>query len=284
MKYYIYALFAMLMWSSSFIATKIAYQAFSPILLCLFRFSISFILLFIYRCITRQHTKIAKQDLKSVILSAIGGISIYYTLENTALSLTSASMTSLIEACYPALTILVGILVYHEKTSKRMLLGIACSVAGVVILTGFSSASSNMTGNLLLIFAGILWGFYNYLVQKIPLHYDSLTITYYQMFFGAIGFLPFLLLEHPMITNITPQILFSLLYLSAGCSVGAILLYNHALKGLKASHASVLMNFMPVFGIILSYLILHENITITQIIGGIIILFGVIISTKKENA
>lgn len=272
------------MWSSSFIATKIAYQAFSPILLCLFRFSISFILLFIYRCITRQHTKIAKQDLKSVILSAIGGISIYYTLENTALSLTSASMTSLIEACYPALTILVGILVYHEKASKRMLLGIACSVAGVVILTGFSSASSNMTGNLLLLFAGILWGFYNYLVQKIPLHYDSLTITYYQMFFGAIGFLPLLLLEHPMIINITPQILFSLLYLSAGCSVGAILLYNHALKGLKASHASVLMNFMPVFGIILSYLILHENITITQIIGGIIILFGVIISTKKENA
>ena len=197
MKYYIYALFAMLMWSSSFIATKIAYQAFSPILLCLFRFSISFILLFIYRCITRQHTKITKQDLKSVILSAIGGISIYYTLENTAL---------------------------------------------------------------------------------------SLTITYYQMFFGAIGFLPLLLLEHPMIINITPQILFSLLYLSAGCSVGAILLYNHALKGLKASHASVLMNFMPVFGIILSYLILHENITITQIIGGIIILFGVIISTKKENA
>ena len=86
-------------------------------------------------------------------------------------------MTSLIEACYPALTILVGILVYHEKTSKRMLSGIACSVAGVVILTGFSSASSNMAGNLLLIFAGILWGLYNYLVQKIPLHYDSLTIT-----------------------------------------------------------------------------------------------------------
>ena len=277
MKYYIYALFAMLMWSSSFIATKIAYQAFSPILLCLFRFSISFILLLIYRCITRQH-------LKTVIFSAIGGISIYYTLENTALSLTSASMTSLIEACYPALTILVGILVYHEKTSKRMLSGIACSVAGVVILTGFSSASSNMAGNLLLIFAGILWGFYNYLVQKIPLHYDSLTITYYQMFFGAIGFLPLLLIEHPMIINVTPQILFSLLYLSAGCSVGAILLYNHALKGLKASHASVLMNFMPVFGILLSYLILHENITITQIIGGIIILFGVIISTRKENA
>ena len=120
MKYYIYALFAMLMWSSSFIATKIAYQAFSPILLCLFRFSISFILLLIYRCITRQHTKIAKQDLSTVIFSAIGGISIYYTLENTALSLTSASMTSLIEACYPALTILVGILVYHEKTSKRI--------------------------------------------------------------------------------------------------------------------------------------------------------------------
>ncbi len=284
MKYYLSAILAMLMWSSSFIATKITYQSFSPILLCLVRFIISYLLLFFYRLFTNQHEKIDKKDLKTIILSAIGGISIYYTLENIALSLTSASMTSLIEAAFPILTILVGILIYHEKTNKRMLFGVFISIIGVVVLTGFSNESNNMLGNVLLLIGGILWGFYNYLVQKIPSHYDSITITYYQMLYGAIGFIPLVFLERPMCTNINLEVILAVLYLSAGCSVGALLLYNYGLKRLPASHASSLMNVMPVFGIILSAIILHENITLNQMIGGIIVLCGVIISTRKENA
>lgn len=283
MKYYLSAILAMLMWSSSFIATKITYQSFSPILLCLIRFVISYLLLFVYRIITHQKNKIENKDMKVIILSAIGGISIYYTLENIALSLTSASMTSLIEAAFPALTILVGIMIYHEKTNRRMLIGIFISIIGVIILTGFSNESNNILGNILLLVGGILWGFYNYLVQKIPSHYDSITVTYYQMLFGAIGFIPLIFLEQPICTNINFEVIIAVLYLSAGCSVGALLLYNYGLKELPASHASALMNVMPVFGIILSALILHENITCNQIIGGMIVLCGVIISTRKEN-
>ena len=284
MKYYLSVILAMLMWSSSFIATKLTYQSISPILLCCVRFAISYLLLFLYRFITKQNTKVEKKDLKIIIFSAIGGISIYYTLENIALSLTSASMTSLIEAAYPVLTILVGIFIYHERTNKRTILGICMSIIGVVLLTDFTQASSDLIGNILLIIGGILWGFYNYLVQKIPNKYDSITITYYQMLFGTIGFIPMIFLEEPMFCDININIILSLLYLSVGCSVLALLLYNYGLKKIPASHASTLMNVMPIFGIILSALILHESITMNQIIGGIIILLGVFISTMKESS
>lgn len=285
MKYYISAVLAMLMWSSSFIATKITYQSISPILLCLIRFGISTLLLFVYRLFQKEKVHIEKKDMKNIILSALLGISIYYVLENIGLSYTSASMTSLIEAAYPALTVLVGIFIYHEKTNKRMLAGIAISICGVVILTGFSSSeSSGMFGNILLLVDGILWGFYNYLVQKIPDHYDSITVTFYQMLFGTIGLFPLVLLETPVCTNVTPAVIIAILYLSAGCSVLALLLYNYGLKGLSASHASALMNVMPIFGIILSAVILQESITFNQIIGGIIIMIGVLISTSKEKS
>lgn len=285
MKYYISAVLAMLMWSSSFIATKITYQSFSPILLCLIRFAISTLLLFVYRLFQKNRTHVEKKDRKNIILSAILGISIYYVLENIGLSYTSASMTSLIEAAYPALTVLVGIFIYHEKTNKRILCGIAISIIGVVILTGFSnSESGNMLGNILLLADGILWGFYNYLVQRIPDRYDSITVTFYQMLYGTIGLVPLLFLETPVCVNVTPAVIAAVLYLAAGCSVAALLLYNYGLKGLSASHASALMNVMPIFGILLSALILHETITLNQIIGGIIIMFGVFISTSKEKS
>ena len=41
MRYYLSAILAILFWSSSFIATKIAYQSVSPLLLCLIRFAIA---------------------------------------------------------------------------------------------------------------------------------------------------------------------------------------------------------------------------------------------------
>lgn len=283
MKYYISGLLAMLMFSSSFIATKITYQAFSPVVLCIVRFTCSCILLAIYRICTHQTPHISKQDLKPVILSALLGISIYYVLENTALTYTSASMASLIEASFPIITILIGILIYHERTSKRMLLGILMSIVGVCILTG-SMNGGGWIGNIMLLMAGVLWGLYNYITQRIPKHYDALTITFYQMLFGTIGFIPFLCMETPQIQSITPEIILALLYLAGGCSVGALLLYNYALKGLKASHASALMNAMPVFGLILSALILHETILVRHVLGGIIVIIGVFISTFKESA
>lgn len=282
MKYYVATVLAMLLWASSFIATKIAYQSFSPIFLSFVRIGLSTVLLFIWRLFQKEKKKIDRKDLKPVILSALGGISLYYTLENIGLSLTSASMTSLIEASYPVIVVVVGILFYHEKTSKRMLAGIAVSVLGVVLLTGFSTKESNMTGNIILLLDGFLWGFYNYLVQQIPERYDSLTITYYQMIFGTVGFVPLLFLEETVCVEVTAKVILAVIYLSLGSSIAALLLYNYGLQGIPATHASALMNVMPLFGVILSAVLLGESVTVNQILGGIIIILGVFISTGKK--
>lgn len=283
MKYYLSAILGMLMWASSFIATKIAYQSFSPLLLCLVRFAIASVLMICIRLFQKQKIHIRKKDRKNVILSALAGISVYYAFENIALKYTSASAASLIEAAYPAITILIGVLIYHERSSKRMLAGIIISILGVVIITDFSDMASNgMLGNLLLILDGFLWGFYNFLVQGIPDEYDTFTLSYYQFLYGTLFFIPMLFLEHPSMTHLNPSVIIAVLYLSAGCSVLAFILYNYGLKGIPASSASAIMNLMPVFGIILSVLILHETVTVRQILGGIVIMSGVLISTSQQ--
>ena len=272
------------MWASSFIATKIAYQSISPLLLCLVRFAIASILMIIIRFFQKDKVHIERKDRKNVILSALAGISVYYAFENVALRYTSASAASLIEAAYPAITILIGVLIYHERSSRRMLAGIMISVLGVILITDFSDMTSNgMTGNLLLILDGFLWGFYNFLVQGISDKYDTFTLSYYQFLYGTLFFIPMLFLEHPSMVHLTPEVVMAVLYLSAGCSVLAFILYNYGLKGISASSASAIMNLMPVFGIILSVLILHETVTLKQIIGGIIIMTGVLISTSRQS-
>ena len=226
--------------------------------------------------------KIEKQDLKPVLLSAILGISVYYALENIALQKTSASDTSLIEAAFPALTALVGLTVYRERPSKRMLAGILISIAGIAVLTEYDpSESSSLFGNLLLLADGFLWGFYNYETKSISGKYDSFTMTFYQTVIGTIFFLPMMVLEKPMLTSITPSVCLAILYLSAACSVAALLLYNYGLKGIPAANAAIIMNLMPIFGVFFSWLILQETISLRQVFGGIIILIGVSVSTTR---
>ena len=218
------------------------------------------------------------------LVSAILGISVYYALENVALAKTSASDASLIEAAFPALTALVGLVVYRERPSKRMLAGIAASIIGVAILTQFDPAqSSSLLGDFLLLFDGCLWGFYNYETKSISHKYDSFTLTMYQCAIGTVFFVPMLALEKPVLTNITPAFILTLVYLSTACSLGALLLYNYGLKGMKASTAAVIMNLMPIFGVLLSWGILHETITRRKLIGGAIILLGVWISTTRDK-
>lgn len=285
MKYYLSAILGMLMWSSSFIATKIAYRSFSPLLLCFIRFLIASSLMIILRFFQKPKIRILKKDRKNVILSAVAGISVYYAFENIALKYTSASAASLIEAAYPAITILIGVLIYHERSSKRMLAGIVISIIGVIIITDFSDMASNgMLGNLLLILDGFLWGFYNFLVQGISDEYDTFTLSYYQFLYGTLFFIPMLFFEHPVMVHLNASVITAVIYLSAGCSVLAFILYNYGLKGISASSASAIMNLMPVFGIILSVLILHETITLRQILGGIIIMSGVLISTSRTDS
>ena len=103
--------------------------------------------------------------------------------------------------------------------------------------------------------------------------------------FGTIFFVPLVLIEHQPIQDLTGTGIVAMVYLFLGCSVGAFLLYNWGLRKLSAAASVSLMNLVPVFGIILSAVFLKETITVTQIIGGAVVILGVILSTTtgKQN-
>jgi len=279
MRYYLSLIIGILFWSSSFIASKIAYTSFSPLVVCMFRFVLSSVLMSIIG-IAAKKERPSNHDLIYIILSAIAGITFYFAIENIGLSLTTASNASLIGAAYPVMTILVGICVYRMRISGRTLAGIVVAIIGVYILTAKSTETIEGTwrGDVLLILDGFLWGFYNFLTQSISKECDTYTISWYQMVAGCICFIPLLFLQKPVIQNVTFSSIAAILYLSAACTIAASFLYNYGLRGVSAKTAVSLMNLMPVFGLFFSATILHETIAWKQILGGLIVLFGVFLS------
>ena len=285
--YYLATTTAVLLWSASYIATKYAYSCFSPLMAGLVRFFFATVLLFAVRIITKETVRPCKKDMARIAVSGLLGITLYFAAENIGVKLTSASNCSLLVASYPAITALFEFFIYRTKPTLRKVIGITLAFSGVVILTSQGGSSGNETfwGNLILIGAGVIWTFYNFITRTVTSKYSPVTLSYYQFLFGTIFFVPLVLIEHQPIQDLTGTGIVAMVYLFLGCSVGAFLLYNWGLRKLSAAASVSLMNLVPVFGIILSAIFLKETITMTQIIGGAIVILGVILSTTtgKQN-
>ncbi|NRD79823.1 DMT family transporter [Bacillus sp. BRMEA1] len=281
--YYFACISAILLWSASFIATKVAYETFAPIQLGVVRTGLAAIVFWIIRKIAKDKEKIKKEDRKRVAMSSLFGITLYFTLENIGVSMTSASNAALIVASFPAITSLLEFFVYRLKPTFQKSVGIILAIIGVAVLTQITINGSvkSFWGNLILIGAGIVWAFYNFITRDLTNKYSALTLTHYQMLIGAIWFIPFVFFEAkpwriPSVTSMN-----ALIFLCIGCSVAAFVLYNFGLKKLSSSVSVSLMNLVPVLGLIFSVFILGEIVSLTQIIGGIIVIIGVILSSVQ---
>ncbi|NRT34738.1 EamA family transporter [Clostridium beijerinckii] len=283
--YYLASTGAVVLWSASFIATKLAYETFAPIQLAAVRTLFAVILFWFMRKITANNEQIQKEDRMRIALSGFLGITLYFAIENIGVSMTSSSNSALIVASFPAVTTLLEFFIYHSKPNIKKVLGIILAIIGVAVLTQINvdGNSKSMLGNIILIGAGIVWAFYNFITRDLTNKYSAMTLTYYQMLAGFIFFLPFVIIEGKTWRMPTMTSASALIYLSVGCSIVAFLLYNLGLRKLSASISVSLMNLVPVLGLIFSILILHESVSTVQILGGVIVIIGVILSSIQKG-
>ncbi|MFB5268452.1 DMT family transporter [Paenibacillus enshidis] len=279
------AVAAILIWSTSFVGTKVAYHSFPPLTLGAARFLIASVILGVVMLVRKEFALPAPKDLGWMALSGILGTTLYFALENIGLELTTASSAALIVASYPAITALLEFIFYRVKISWLKGLGIVMAIAGVYQISGGSqgAGSGQLTGNLILIAAGVVFAAYNFTTRKVVSSYSMVTVSFYQTITGTIAFIPLALLERSRWQAPTAESLWMLLYLGIFCSVAAFMLYNYGLRGLSSSTAVTLMNLVPLFGVLFSSVFLGEVMHIYDWIGGILIIAGVMLSVRDNT-
>lgn len=66
-------------------------------------------------------------------------------------------------------------------------------------------------------------------------------------------------------------------------SVLALIFYNRAVEILNPSQASIFLNFLPVITMIGAYFWLGETVTVTQIVGALAVIGGVLLTTRVKG-
>ena len=283
------ALFTILVWGTTFISTKVLLKDFAPVEILFFRFVLGFAaLMLVYP--HRMKLNDRKQELYFAA-AGICGVTLYFLLENIALTFTMASNVGIIVTVSPFFTAIFSRLFTKEKerTSANFFVGFVLAMIGVSLITfnGNASFHINPFGDLLAVGASIVWAAYSVLTKKIAAFgYHVIPTTRrifgYGLFFmvPALFFMEFHL-ELGRFTN--PVYLFNVLFLGLLASALCFVTWNFAVEALGPVKTSVFMYITPVVTVITSVIVLKETITPMALVGIMLTLAGLFISEKKRR-
>lgn len=288
----VWLIFIMLVWGSTYAVIKAVVNVLPPGCFAFIRFIIALLcLLPVYltsgKAIASQQFK--KGDYWWLALMGITGVSGYYVFFNYSLMYTSASSGALIQGFIPICIALAGVLFLKERLSGLQIIGICLSFIGV-ILVGLIAADnkgekSSLTGNLLMIVAAICWTAYTLISRKLK-HLNPIIITFWSGCIGTAILLPLAIYEFSQFTQpvqIGLKGWLALIYLGAISSAFCYLMYNKALEKLPAAMVGNFLNLDILIGVLIAVLFLHEQISVIQLIGGVFILSGLVLSSRKKE-
>ena len=277
---------AMVLWSSSFIALKIAFQVYDPMFVIFGRMVVASICFLVVGKRIARSLHYQRGDYKLIFFMAFCEPCLYFIFEAKAVENTTASQAGIITALLPILVMIAASLFLKEKVTRKSWAGAVIAVTGVLWLTAESSPSSDapnpVLGNFLEFLALVCATGYTLSLKALSDRYSPFFLTAIQALIGSIFYFPLLFLpstELPLYYDPTSGM--AIIYLGAVITLGAYGLYNYGIKYVPANKGTMYVNLIPVFSVILGWLILDESFTIFQFGAGFLILGGVYLSQKQ---
>ncbi len=273
---------AMLLWSSAFIATKLAFRYYDPMVVIFGRMAVATLcFMLLYKHLGGYQYQ--RGDWKYLLLMALCEPCLYFIFETLALQQTSAAEAGMITALLPLLVALGAYWAFSERLQLRVWTGFALAISGALWLSLAADESTYapnpLLGNLLEFCAMICAAGYTLCLKHLSQRYNCWLLTALQTFCGALFFLPSLALPSTVLpSSIEPMGILMIIYLGTAINIGAYGLYNLGVTRLPASQASAFINLIPVFTLLLAYAILKESLNHQQLAAAALVIGGVILS------
>jgi drug/metabolite transporter (DMT)-like permease len=274
---------ASLMWALEPIFAKLSYNTSDTLQTMFFRSIIFSLIALVYILFTnKDKNKLDKKNFYVLFYIALIGTIFCDFLYLYAISQIPVVNAVLIGHMQPIFILIFGYILLKENINKHDYIGICFMIlAGIIVSTknieNFMSFKFGSLGDLFVLLATIGWATTAIATKKYLSKLNAGTITFYRGII-ALFFLSLFILFKSQFTY--PNLYQILLGFFVG--IGTIFYYE-GLKRIKAIQVSSLELSTPFFASILAFLILGEKINLFQIIGIVLLIFGVYFLSKKES-
>jgi drug/metabolite transporter (DMT)-like permease len=280
---YLEALFAVVVWGGSFIATKIAVGQISPTAVVWLRFTMGIPLILFAVLIRKQFAFPKGREWWYFALLGFLGISFHQWLQSNGLQTAQATTTAWIISTSPAFIAVLGWMVLKEKLALHQSLGIALAMLGVlaVVTKGDFAAIAvgkfGTVGDFLILISSVNWAVFSILSRRGLKSHPSTRMTFWVMttgwlFTSVTFFAGRNYIEFPQLDS---HGWMAIVYLGIFTTGLAYIAWFDALSQLPAAQTGAFLFIEPLTSMVVAAIILNEKITLVSILGGVVILIGI---------
>jgi drug/metabolite transporter (DMT)-like permease len=272
---HILMIFNVTSWGFEYSIAKDAIDTLAPITLVCFKYTISLIVIALVKFKREGRHGMKRADIFLFMLCAATGEVLYFYMEYEAMNYMPVSLITIILTFVPVVSIFVEWIAFKKKPSAKLLVGVAITIVGLVMIVGVDIATileGRMVGYLLCLGAVCSWNVYNFITSHLGGQYQPLTLTFNQLTCTVLLSWPLALANFPDPSTITWTIAGEVLYLGIVSGGVGFVIYVSALYTLGPTTASVYANFMPITATFFGWLLLGEMISGMQLVGGVVVI------------
>lgn len=244
--------------------------------LALYRAIMAAVLLGCYILITKQtiDLKMLRKELPLLLVSGMAmGVNWIFLFE--AYKYTTVSVATLSYYFAPVLVTLACPVLFREKMGAKQWICFAMSTVGIVLITGIgdlSKGSSHLTGICFGLGAAVLYATV-ILLNKYIKGVAGIQRTFLQFVSAIVILLPYVLFTSGVsFAEMNGAGWICLLIVGLVHTGVTYCLYFSSLKDIPGQEAAILSYIDPLIAVLVSVFILGEQMTVVQIIGGVLIL------------
>ncbi|MGP5514506.1 DMT family transporter [Psychrobacter alimentarius] len=275
------------MWSLSFIFYRVGVPEFGSLAFASLRVILAGLTMLVFVLLKKKNRQGIRENWKVLTLVGLFSAAIPFVLFSLSARSVNAGVLAVLNASVPMMSGFIASTFFKDRLSKKQILGLVIGVVGVIILMsenlfGEQAATSGSgllsMGYALLACVGYAVGANitrNYLDNVSPV-----AITAGSLIIGSVIMLPVALYEFPYGKSISLMAWVSVICIGVFSTAIALIFMNQLIKSIGPMRATSITLVIPIFAIILGYLLLGEALDTPAIIGSVVILFGTYLSLE----
>jgi drug/metabolite transporter (DMT)-like permease len=273
----------MVLWAFNFIVVKTAVAVLPPVGFTFLRFAIASTTLLLLLRWREGSIGLPRRDLLAICGLGALGFGIYQILWTTGLTMMAAGDSALIIASTPVLVAILAVVAGSDVLTRAKLVGGLISFTGVAVVIASGAGLSlgeSLAGEAITLLAALCWSVYLAFGAPFLGRHTPLRATTWATVAGTIVLAPVAIVQLASagLTEVPVDVLGAVLYsgfLAAGVSN---VIVQNGVKVIGPTRTSAFQFLVPALAVVFAFLFLAEPIRPGQVLGGLVIVLGVLIT------
>jgi drug/metabolite transporter (DMT)-like permease len=278
-----------LFWAGNLVMGRAVHEDIPPIGLAFWRWLMVLVLISpVYLTLLRQSWPVLRRSWKILVVLSFLGIFNFTCFTYVGLQYTTAVNAILSLSIIPVVIVGLSRLIFKEVITRVQTIGIAISLMGIVIIVSRGEPAALLglsfnRGDLWIVGAICSWSLYSVLLKRRPGDLSGFMFFGTTVLFSVMALLPVYLAEHLFFRRMPHTLLtgMSISYLAVFPSILSYIFWNHAVSKVGPNTAGYFIHLIPVFGILLSVLLLGEAIHAFHLAGIACVFSGICLTAKR---